>query len=107
MSTLDEIRKRESLATKGPWRGFDNPCDNYWADVHPEDADFIAHARQDIPDLLDYVDRLKEGLRRLEWCDHANGSGKGFGALCPVCGCSKVLDKGGHGPDCWLAELLK
>lgn len=74
---LDAIKKREAAATKGPW--FQGPY--YRADVESKfgcirancwnapqaiaDADFIAHARQDIPALIAEVERLRaEGAAR-------------------------------------------
>jgi hypothetical protein len=54
---LAEIRKREQAATPGPW----------WASPSDEgaDAQFMAHARTDIPDLLSEVERLKVELLAL------------------------------------------
>ena len=77
---IDEIRARCEAATRGPWRTkhpryggddikiYDN---NAWAkgltpfavvedDGIYSNADFIAHAREDIPWLLAEVGRLKE-----------------------------------------------
>lgn len=48
------------------------------------------------------IDRLKDGLRKLEWCVPAGL--KRIPCECPACKCVNVL---GHKPDCWLAELLK
>lgn len=64
MSRLDEIRARCEAATKGPWRCeiethgchwlFDGLgtvlCYLKWEDA--DDAEFIAHARADLPALL-------------------------------------------------------
>lgn len=79
-SRLADIRERELLATEGPWirwtdqdkiPGWDgfyvvgddvaegedcNPTARVYTDT---DADFIAQARQDIPDLLTEVERLR------------------------------------------------
>jgi hypothetical protein len=54
---LKEIRKREQAATPGPW----------WVSPSDEgaDAQFMAHARTDIPDLLSEVERLKVELLAL------------------------------------------
>lgn len=67
---LKEIRERESKATKGPWC-WDNRGDKC------DDADFIAHARADIPFLLEQI----ELLRRLgaEPCP-----------ACPKCGSADI-----------------
>lgn len=87
MTDLDAIRQRLNAATPGPWHGEHElyegrelPCmeiGNYgWVcagerapayDVDSEqgmaDAEFIAHARQDIPDLLAEIDRLQAELK--------------------------------------------
>lgn len=58
MDEIADIRARAEAATPGPWRDYHNP-DWGWlvvgicADVQPQDAEFIAHAREDIPYLLD------------------------------------------------------
>ena len=85
---LDEIRNRTLAATEGPWRmmnrgnSFDGEAhcaqavveglrrpfhESYDNIAHPHDvklrvadADFVAHARTDIPALLDEVDRLRD-----------------------------------------------
>jgi hypothetical protein len=73
---LAEIRARAEAATPGPWRvvgrdfaikGFPQvelPTkeQHYFPVNFPCDADFIAAARTDIPDLLAYVDALREAL---------------------------------------------
>ncbi len=78
---LEEVRKRASAATSGPWisliEGRDYPLggdsfiqrskdggetDLYLIGHTLEDQDFIAHARQDIPLLLDEIERLQKLL---------------------------------------------
>ena len=70
---LAEIRKRAEAATPGPWkafiedRGFQSGSsfiqtqgeDIELIGATEEDYDFIANARQDIPKLLDEIERLK------------------------------------------------
>lgn len=75
---LEEIRLRCEAATPGPWKSFAEGRDhtsgsnfimvgegrNRGDDIEltgatTADQDFIAHARQDIPRLLDEVARLK------------------------------------------------
>jgi len=79
---LATIREREEKASKGPWKkelgfcgaeripflvrpGFDGvqfgrrPNDD-------NDMEFAAHARQDVPDLLDEVERLTRENERLQ-----------------------------------------
>jgi len=76
MVDLDAIRARAEAATPGPWRAeqYDdcfiepkicmipaNGCYDYkkfWGN-----SQFIAHAREDIPALLDYIDRITETER--------------------------------------------
>jgi hypothetical protein len=71
---LDAIRQRLAAATPGPWESFvedrDHECGSNFIrtggvdDIEPigataADQDFIAHARQDIPRLLEEIERLK------------------------------------------------
>jgi hypothetical protein len=90
MSILDlqAIRKRAEAATEGPWQAhkysvssehtksenyageIDDICslndgeyiENYNAEA---DAEFIAHARQDVPALIAEVERLREALEEI------------------------------------------
>jgi hypothetical protein len=71
-SRLAEIKDRAQAAGPGPWkrRGRYVPADivdaerDYVGEITTSaDADFIAHARQDIDDLLTEVQRLKGVLR--------------------------------------------
>lgn len=50
---LAEIKARAEAATSGPW---DDGCS------HAVNGEFIAHARQDIPDLVAEVERLRAAL---------------------------------------------
>lgn len=79
---LVEIKKRCEAATTGPWisiiEGRDQPLggdsfilrgasdvrqeDLYLTGATVADQDFIAHARQDIPLLLDEIERLRDLL---------------------------------------------
>ena len=74
---LEEIRARCEAATPGPWVAevktlygvsVSMPTENRYYDIrtNKHDADFIAHARQDIPDLLDEVERLNIIIQGLE-----------------------------------------
>ena len=70
---LAEIRKRADSATKGPWKAYvedrDFQSGSSFIQTQGEDIeligvteadyDFIANARQDIPKLLDEIDRLR------------------------------------------------
>jgi hypothetical protein len=120
MTRIDEIKAREAKATKGPWNEYLNTVeihnrkgqsvrrfgiDFICHDSSVEDMQFIAHSRSDIPYLLSEVEKLREGLRKLQWVGHDS-----FGSLCPVCGVHSetITHKAGeHAPDCWLAALLK
>ena len=71
MLDLEAIKARESAATKGPWVDTDPLCvrhaepniymgDEEIADVYTRsDSIFIAHAREDIPNLIAEVERLQ------------------------------------------------
>jgi hypothetical protein len=79
-TVLDEIRKRCEAATKEPWISFVEGRDHtsgdsvikrgdngqeedlYITGGTVEDQDFIANARQDIPLLLDEIERLRKIL---------------------------------------------
>jgi hypothetical protein len=80
---LSEVRKRCEEATSGPWVSFiegrdhmsgesfiqrsldDSVEDLYLRGATVEDQDFIAHARQDIPILLDEIERLKRQVENI------------------------------------------
>jgi len=69
-------------------------------------------AQQIISDLqrqLAEIERLREGLKRLEWIDLFPASvNMARKERCPVCLCSKKETGGdGHDTDCWLAALLE
>lgn len=72
MPPLSEIRERLEKATKGPWthRVDTNACEvfrekgPYIAGVAlPENAEFIAHSREDIPALLKMIEMKDEALK--------------------------------------------
>lgn len=96
---LTAIRERANQATPGPWINGHNTAERHSgvtsngdgyegariAEVPSSapDAVFIAHAREDIPALLDYVDTLTARLAAVrelhryytdqsgkKWCDH-------------------------------------
>lgn len=72
---LKSIRERAEAATPGPWGGVDDffvvegdgvIIGNLVARCEKvEDTEFIAHAREDIMDLLEYIEDLKAELSRL------------------------------------------
>lgn len=73
---IAKIVRRLERATPGPWVSFVERRDNfsgsdfirtggediYLTGATVEDQDFIAHARQDIPSLIEEVLRLKSAL---------------------------------------------
>ncbi|QHZ45848.1 hypothetical protein [Bacillus sp. NSP9.1] len=75
---LEAIRQRVEAATESYWAADDsewpgNENLRYWVNTHwdgvaaavtKEDAEFIAHARQDIPTLLDHIAELNEIVSR-------------------------------------------
>lgn len=78
---LTEIKARAEAATLGPWRaesvdccvisealGDDDEGGCWVADfgcAFPDDGEFIAHAREDIPALLTEVERLRYAVKTL------------------------------------------
>ncbi|MCR8982286.1 ead/Ea22-like family protein [Brevibacillus laterosporus] len=80
MMTREEIgaiRERAEKATPGPWRrefsyGITIASDKYIVlddevgVIRYPDAEFIAHAREDIPKLLTEIERLQTNWQRLE-----------------------------------------
>ena len=64
--TRDAIRARCEAATSGPWTAHRYPVEDYNGNhicgdiTHGSDKLFIAHARQDIPALLDALDEAEE-----------------------------------------------
>lgn len=75
---IAEIKARTEKATPGPWievshgntvksHGVDSLTGNVCSAISPrtQNAAFIAHARQDIPDLLAEVERLTGVLRTI------------------------------------------
>lgn len=84
---LDEIAARANAATPGPWKIENDYCDcseygcshppfavafgpftsfENTTDRHHFDAEFAAHARTDVPTLLDEVRRLRARIAELE-----------------------------------------
>jgi hypothetical protein len=89
---LSEIKKRVQAATKEPWKSYIEGRDHesgdsfimtgiqegqdiwnetrgkdiYLSGATADDLDFIAHARQDIPLLLDYIQELQNELKRIK-----------------------------------------
>jgi hypothetical protein len=64
------------------------------------DAQFIAHAQEDVSALARAVLGRGEVLRAVEW-GHCPG---GISRMCPVC---MNLEEEGHAPGCALAQALK
>lgn len=67
MNRIEEIKARCEAATKGPWIKINDQLRHGVTagligviHVYDEDADFIAHSREDIPFLLAELDRLTE-----------------------------------------------
>lgn len=89
---LQEIEARANAATPGPWEyipddiggymvsnckecqsivasaDYDWLCSKEYLSVSYDDADFIAHAREDIPALIEEVRRLRDGQE--DWRKH-------------------------------------
>ena len=103
MSTdrIAEIRARADAATPGPWEAKRNarrgnttvildPDGQFVAHyVNPTDAEFLAAARQDIPHLLDLIDRVRAAV-----AEHRTSQGPA--ATVPVWAIEEAID-GGEG----------
>lgn len=78
--TLDAIKARVAAATPGPWyvhydqrrwvraygpSGDHDLADESWKENRDNDALFVAHARQDVPALLDEIERLQARVESL------------------------------------------
>ncbi|NDO78254.1 hypothetical protein GKZ75_08460 [Kocuria indica] len=83
---LDAIRERADSATEGRWAWQEDAVllawdgeEASWVLDHgaafPEDAEFIAHAREDVPALLAEVERLRALIK-----DQARAWGEGYRA---------------------------
>lgn len=106
---LAEIEAREKLATAGPWianqwRGIETADETWLLDGNmatKSDAEFIAHARDDVPHLVAEVRRLRAILKgavelgviateaddyggHCLWCKHERGEGPLHSNRCPV-----------------------
>ena len=64
---LNQISLREARASKGPWE-FSTPEGQDWTQ-QARDYEFIAHAREDIPALLEMVKELKSCNEELQSLD--------------------------------------
>lgn len=75
---IEAIRKRAELATEGPWKKEESRYEGQWNvtsvnEMHdlsaclcrPNDAEFIANAREDIPKLLAEVERLRNDMSEI------------------------------------------
>ena len=107
LQELEEIRKRCDAATEGPWEQED--CrENHIATATGMDiahapkqinAQFIAHARTDVPALLAEVERLRGLIKAAELTSRpCPVRGVAFG--CPWCGLRCGRDRMIHASDC-------
>lgn len=98
-------RARADAATAGEWilTGLDTgwsevAATDTWFRLFPDrDADFIAHARADVPALLDDIERLRAALDAVEWLPYSDG------LRCPWCYGRKSR---GHAPSCLRQAAL-
>ena len=100
MNRLDKIEARADAATKGPWvcvlNGDESEVtyanapitwDDHGGEVFTEgDAEFIAHARTDVPWLLEQVERRDKALEAVLDLHKEDGHGWGPGeSFCTEC----------------------
>lgn len=112
---IAEIRAREQATIPGPWFVVDDQSGTLERWINSEDgtlevglgylgnrtedeAAFIAHARQDIPDLLNEVDRLRAMEQRVRDL-HPKRENPRYGC----CGGYKICTEP-HPPVCWGAS---
>lgn len=123
---LAEIRARAECATAGPWwwdedrrevrsvNAVDEWGHRYDRDEssgpivetdmghyppYRVDREFIAHARQDVPDLLAEVERLRNLVAAVEWRGHDCYE------MCPWCGADKRCGDGHYGGCAFVAAM--
>jgi hypothetical protein len=110
-SRLKEIAARVQAASPGPWEAdaispdaegkfIQGPTPvGYEREYLPADADFMAHAREDVPDLVADLSEARAELERLEWVD-PESEGTRY--------CLRCLQNEhfGHATDCQLARVL-
>ncbi len=113
---ITEIKARCEAATEGPWLPYhgvglhcvtDSKPDGkhkfsnriceytyrYGEEQNHRDVDFIAHARQDIPDLLKYIDELEGKLEKAVKVIEFYGDGDSWGHESPSSTSYSVIDK--------------
>ena len=100
MNRLNEIEARANAATEGPW--FPNRYSEDWevcgelddngnpalvaSEAVGVDAEFIAHARTDVPWLLEQVERRDKALEAVLDLHKEDGHGWGAGeSFCTEC----------------------
>lgn len=123
MSALDieAALARCEAATPGPWRlglqdrlqvvvdndNADEVADVGWGvAVGDEDAEFIAHARTDLPAALALLDQCRVVLKAVEWYRVERGHVIKDYDVCPCCEAG-LNDETEHGPACELAAALR
>lgn len=82
---LTAIRERAERATPGPWKALDNwrgvmykyvaaPGGVVTDGIAHHNAEFIAHAREDIPKLLAEIERLRTALEEINRAWYENST---------------------------------
>jgi hypothetical protein len=72
MSRRKEIEQRVNAATEGPWNCYPKGhCFAAAKRLTSEDCEFIAHARDDVPYLLEELRRRDEALKQMLAITHA------------------------------------
>jgi len=108
---LARLRALIAEATPGPWyaRGdnvvddADQECAGIIATVtcepHEPDAILITEMRNQLPALLDELERLRAVVRSIEWTHCVSA----YGRDCVSCGNQEEM---GHAPDCELGAAI-
>jgi len=120
---LAEIIGRVDKASKGPWEdcykkgklknyvvgplnqekgvlGWPITCSGL---TNVYDAEFIAHSREDVPELLNDLHSLRQRLKEIEWEVRRGETEMEYN--CTACNGDRF--SGGHKLDCWLSAEIK
>ena len=92
---LKRLRELEQKADNAPWSVAE--ARRAWG-MASDNAAFLVEARNALPALLDYVERLEELLKEAQWHLHEHIEG------CLFCGEDVVVDGEAKPHDCWYND---